>query len=369
MVHTTLMDIKTIKMHERCGEKINFRYESIFTVKIEFVSSAIIPRKETTTKDVNTYHGKDDIGICDIYIESWDFQNHLMLQFEELNFGPAGHLSESYLEIADGPSGHGNSLAGLPRMVYSRHAGKAISGSYVASDKHVTIRYHRNGSIHDSIELLATVVAFKDGPCRSYEFECWNAHCIMRDLVCNGHNPCGDHSDCLTTRQPAGVAAADNVVANDNVLLAVVVAGVPTAIVLVVGVLVICRYYVINDKRPRLAHQHEYLGVDSTPQPTSNREDTPQACNERTSSQIDAERRFSPPSYSTLPALQQISVPESCSDNNSTLSQDCVSAECFDHDETKPPSYACVLLHREDYHVSKTSLPESLGLWVSQYRE
>ncbi|KAH3771829.1 hypothetical protein DPMN_173158 [Dreissena polymorpha] len=36
------------------------------------------------------------------------------------------------------------------------------------------------------------------GSCRTSERKCNNERCIAHEIVCNGHNPCGDHSDCPT---------------------------------------------------------------------------------------------------------------------------------------------------------------------------
>lgn len=36
------------------------------------------------------------------------------------------------------------------------------------------------------------------GSCRTSERKCNNDRCIAHDIVCNGHNPCGDRSDCPT---------------------------------------------------------------------------------------------------------------------------------------------------------------------------
>lgn len=52
------------------------------------------------------------------------------------------------------------------------------------------------GSIafHDGFQL--TVTAYKNWPCSSrFEFECSNLRCISAELICDGHNHCGDRSD------------------------------------------------------------------------------------------------------------------------------------------------------------------------------
>ena len=65
------------------------------------------------------------------------------------------------------------------------------------------------------------------GICRSYEHQCTSGVCIMEELVCNGHNPCGDRSDCPTS--PTEVAAEES---------HVITAAIITACLLCAGVFI-----------------------------------------------------------------------------------------------------------------------------------
>lgn len=75
---------------------------------------------------------------------------------------------------------------------------------------------------------------------------------------------------------------------------------------------------------------------------------------QRTVSELERDKSFAPPSYSTLPVCGR--EPETIEEESPDEE---THDECFDPNSKNPPSYACVLLHHEAYHVSETSLPES----------
>lgn len=83
-----------VKMHELCGKNINFRRESVFSAKIELLPAAILETYPEVTND--TLH-------CTLSIESWSFQNRLMVHFEEVSLIRARECGEPILEILDGP--------------------------------------------------------------------------------------------------------------------------------------------------------------------------------------------------------------------------------------------------------------------------
>ena len=91
--------------------------------------------------------------------------------------------------------------------------------------------------------FIISFQTFISGPCfTSYEHECANGICIMDDLACNGHNPCGDNSDCIS-ESPTEVAVED-----DNVLLAAMIAISVVLVCIVVGIIIFCRCYVRRRK-------------------------------------------------------------------------------------------------------------------------
>lgn len=70
----------------------------------------------------------------------------------------------------------------------------------------------------------------------------------------------------------------------------------------------------------------------------------------RTVSQYEAERLNAPPSYNSLSVLEESSLNvESLNDPNNVTSGEDVCA----HPEgsTDPPSYACVMLHHDMFHI------------------
>lgn len=77
---------------------------------------------------------------------------------------------------------------------------------------------------------MTTCIYFA-GPCRSYEYQCHNFRCIISDLVCNGHNPCGDNSDCQVSSPPIDVTSVEG---KDPVLLASVIGLGATVVILIV---------------------------------------------------------------------------------------------------------------------------------------
>lgn len=94
-------------MHERCGGTVNLKWESIFTAKIELRPSNIVVNHSAI--DVVNLPGRFQAyehlssQQCQLHIESWDFQNRLMVIFEELFLGNGTDCTGSSLEVLDGP--------------------------------------------------------------------------------------------------------------------------------------------------------------------------------------------------------------------------------------------------------------------------
>jgi len=74
----------------------------------------------------------------------------------------------------------------------------------------------------------------------------------MADLVCNGHNPCGDHSDCPSTPTPPEVSVPDD---DSMVPLAIGVATGATVVAVVVVVLG-CRWFEHRRKQQVCSRLH-----------------------------------------------------------------------------------------------------------------
>lgn len=66
--------------------------------------------------------------------------------------------------------------------------------------------------------------------------------CIMDELVCNGHNPCGDNSDCIPDPPP------EVAVEEESVLLAAIIAISVVLVCIVAGIIIFCRCYVRRRK-------------------------------------------------------------------------------------------------------------------------
>lgn len=65
----------------------------------------------------------------------------------------------------------------------------------------------------------------------------------MNDLVCNGHNPCGDNSDCPTTVPPPREMEK-----NEHVMLAVIIAASATLVTFGIVSVVLYKCYQIRRK-------------------------------------------------------------------------------------------------------------------------
>ncbi|WAR12630.1 hypothetical protein MAR_026810 [Mya arenaria] len=325
-------------MHENCGGKINLRRESVFTANVEFRPSQITannlnPLSFTRNNgiddhgdlpaDVIRHHGEDEELLCELTIESWDFQNRLLVHFEEVNLGQ-----------------------GVSNSICSVEEEKLLERSFMTSAKHLTFRYHGKQLADTDSVVRIVVVAFRNGPCLSYEYGCWTGHCIMEDLVCNGHNPCGDHSDCPISVRTAEVVGSED---DENIPLVVGVT-VTSTLILIIGVAMLCRWYYVSRKHRHLNRPFTFeLPVRG--RPASAIDETTPAI-QRSVSQVEAMRRNAPPSYSQLPILEQ--EHETDAEESSVTTPEV--ENCLDPDNQNPPSYVCVMLHREDYHVSVTSL-------------
>lgn len=60
----------------------------------------------------------------------------------------------------------------------------------------IAFQYHTEttSSSHTGFEIIAT--AYRNGTCgRNLNFRCINRNCISSELICDGHNNCGDNSD------------------------------------------------------------------------------------------------------------------------------------------------------------------------------
>ncbi|KAL4234514.1 hypothetical protein ACF0H5_006157 [Mactra antiquata] len=332
-------DLPTYFIHERCGQSINLRRESVFMARVE-----LLPVSSTTGEP------------CIFNIESWSFQNRLMVNFEEISTLSDKRCSQNILEIYDGPSEESPKLNGLQNLPCDKSKSDEIYNSLATTDVHLTFRYHRN----TSSMFRATVVAFHEGPCRSFEHQCLNGRCIMNELVCNGYNPCGDFSDCLTTLPPEEVHVSES----SHVTIVVIVSTSATLVVMVICAIVLFKCYQLRKKHRRLHRHNEYLVTNQRPvysPPTSNNT-SPHPAYDRTVSQLERDLRYAPPSYSQLPVVDPVpEVESSDSDDNGDTDHErrieiLPLQECLDIGENNPPSYACVMLHQDAFHVSELNI-------------
>lgn len=103
----------SVHMHEQCGEKINLKWESIFTAKIELRPFDIVVNPNVTENDQFTTYPGNSSQVCELRIESWDFQNRIMVNFEEVELGNDTDCERANMEILDGLDGRSPRLTGM----------------------------------------------------------------------------------------------------------------------------------------------------------------------------------------------------------------------------------------------------------------
>lgn len=101
---------------------------------------------------------------------------------------------------------------------------------------------HKQGKFDQNIKLAIAIIS---GPCRSYEHQCSNGRCIMNELVCNGHNPCGDFSDCPVTEPPQEVKTTRE---SDDVMMIALASSLASVLAIIVCSVVLFKCYRLRQK-------------------------------------------------------------------------------------------------------------------------
>ena len=76
---------------------------------------------------------------------------------------------------------------------------------------------------------------------------------------------------------------------------------------------------------------------------------------QRSESQIEAESRFAPPSYNSLPVFTE-QVTEGPSARENDKDDAFANVKCYSENSPRPPAYKCVMEHQEMFKVSQNDI-------------
>lgn len=341
---TGIFGIAIYEMQDMCGQQLNMRWKDIYSGEVR-LNSALqsratnISRTKSTDTEPGPYISKYEIAsgvvLCSVTIESWDFLDRVMFYFKDVKFAPK--CTEARLEIYDGPTHTSRPVAGIERPICNQRRRRFAGKTFMTSDKYLTLRLIGNSAAVKNVTFTMVLVSFHDGDCRSYEHQCASGICIMEELVCSGHNPCGDKSDCPVL--PTEVAAEEPHVIN---------AAIITASIFLLGVIIgLVLFFKCYRHRLKLRRQrlHQIALETTEGSPITAEEGVEQNANDEVIQNEAAAQLFSPPSYNSLKVIA-----------NETRHDDF--DECIEKSKnsTLPPSYSCVMLHQDKFHLSYTDL-------------
>ena len=99
-------------MQTMCGQKLNMKWKDIYTAELRLnspVESLVTNSSDQDSSSVQEAASKlraisvtSGLSICNMAIESWDFQDRIMFYFKDVHF--IAKCSEAVLEVFDGSS-------------------------------------------------------------------------------------------------------------------------------------------------------------------------------------------------------------------------------------------------------------------------
>ncbi|KAL4234737.1 hypothetical protein ACF0H5_006379 [Mactra antiquata] len=137
---------------------------------------------------------------CDFTIRAGSGRQ-LMFYFTDLNLGSPNRtqrVDKACVEPRDVTGNYEIVPSGMRALICSRTEVEVGSRVYATTGSALRIRFFRNRGFGVSVYFKLVFTSFRLGSCRTSERRCRNERCIAHEIVCNGHNPCGDHSDCPT---------------------------------------------------------------------------------------------------------------------------------------------------------------------------
>ncbi|KAK3589329.1 hypothetical protein CHS0354_026987 [Potamilus streckersoni] len=168
--------LKIYRMQKLCNNEISMVSEGIDAARLVFSSN-----------------GQRD---CTVSVEAGFTTPYIRFHFEKMDIGNDTmdyRCTYAKLRLKDGESTQAPDVNGLPEELCGDDA---PDGVYITYTRFLRIEFDGEYSMADNASFSIIFNAFDKGICQEGEHECNNDHCIAKELVCNGYNPCGDHSDC-----------------------------------------------------------------------------------------------------------------------------------------------------------------------------
>ncbi|KAL3860480.1 hypothetical protein ACJMK2_010602 [Sinanodonta woodiana] len=133
---------------------------------------------------------------CSVNVEAGFTTPYIRFHFEKMDIGNETmdyQCTYARLRLKDGESAQAPEVDGLPEELCGDDAPDGVYRTYT---RFLRIEFDGQYSIADNASFSIIFNAFDKGICQDGEHKCNNDNCIAEELMCNGHNPCGDHSDC-----------------------------------------------------------------------------------------------------------------------------------------------------------------------------
>ncbi|KAH3771816.1 uncharacterized protein LOC127846629 [Dreissena polymorpha] len=175
-----------LKTYTSCNDVIDMETQKVHQAALELsISSAT---------------NSDSRVSCDFTIRT-GIGSHVMFYFTELYLGSPNRterVDRACLEPRDVNGPYESVPTGMRPIICSKTEVEIGSKVYATTGNALSLRFYRNRGFGIDVHFKIVFAAFRLGSCRTSERKCNNERCIAHEIVCNGHNPCGDHSDCPT---------------------------------------------------------------------------------------------------------------------------------------------------------------------------